>query len=138
MCYVEPDLDEFTHGYILAALLWTHDDEGSLGRRFGFKHIDEATFQKMVDDCREFQARNAQYLIQENTRYRSNFMYWSGEDFWGSRDQFWNLSGFGRLGTMWIQPASSILHNDAESMGEVELYYNPEDNTIYDQAIRPK
>lgn len=53
-------MDEFTLAYIEAALWSTNDDYGvPLDAGYGSEDIDHITLAKMVDDCRQFQAQNA-------------------------------------------------------------------------------
>lgn len=94
-------LDDFTQGYIEAAFFTQsgeEDDGGTIGDK-GFQDLAPETLAAIVEDCRQFQERNAETLAaayaQDYTEEQA------GHDFWLTRNGhgagFWDR-GLGDIG----------------------------------------
>lgn len=121
------DLDEFTRGYIDAALWSSSEDDGTpLDERFRARDIHPDSLRQAVEDCREFQEVNEillrgcynfgqDYTLARGTRkYRPSN---AGHDFWLTRNGhgagFWDR-GLGDYG----EP----LTDASDRAGNVDLY----------------
>ena len=116
-------LDDFTLAYVTAAL-WSSTDETNpeqggepLDDNYGIDDIDEATLTQMIDDCRQFQADNAEWISDDNVAVRSpnhTCDAQAGHDFWLTRHRhgvgFWDGDG--------KEPAASELADAAHVLGE--------------------
>ena len=83
------EMDEFTAAYIEAALWSTNDESDESGgvpldENYGVEDIDEETYQRMVADCRKFQAENAADIATYDGDYSPEEM--AGHDFWLTRN----------------------------------------------------
>ena len=77
------DVDDFTRGYITAAL-WTEEEEL---QSKGWTDLSPETLQKMIDDCAKFQRDNAELLSKAIYKQfgHTNSEY-AGQDFWLTRN----------------------------------------------------
>jgi hypothetical protein len=92
-------IDEFTQGYIIAALWSTNDDdEQPLDALHSVDDIDSETIAEMVGDCKDFQEANAALLEAYYVHRPADH---AGHDFWLTRNGhgtgFWDR-GLGKLG----------------------------------------
>ncbi len=116
-------LDEFTRGYIGAAL-WTEEEAiENDGGQARYENIDSKSLDDMIADCRNFQIGNADALGEY---YDHGFdEVHAGHDFWLSRNGhgagFWDR----RAGE-----AGESLSEASKVMGEVSLTVG-NDHTIY-------
>jgi len=83
------DIDDFTRGYITAAL-WaeTDDKEWPLDDRFDIGDLDDSLLVHMVADCKKFQAENAAMLeraCEEYPAHECTPQEYAGHDFWLTR-----------------------------------------------------
>lgn len=128
-------LDEFTRGYIEAALwsssaciTWSDeanafieapdDDTSFESHNFDIDDIDEESLESMVKDCAEFQAQNERLLeIASRMCHRGEDAH--GHDFWLNRNHhgagFWDR-GY-RFGI------GDALSDAAHSFGSSDLYF---------------
>jgi hypothetical protein len=96
-------LDPFTRAYIECAL-WSSSDEGGepFDSRFDIDDISADSLDKIIDDCRTFQAENAGMLAAayDGRRYDEGA---AGHDFWLTRNHhgvgFWDRGMPEALGT---------------------------------------
>lgn len=118
-------LDEFTRGYFLAAL-WTSDPDPGSGEYcpsdyWNIEAIDPADLARHIEDCRDFQAANAEDLAQAGTAERN------GTDFWLTRNRhgagFWDR-GYGAVGdrltaASHVYGSSDVFGPETEDNGSV-------------------
>ena len=121
-------LDQFTQGYILAAL-WssTDDKDRPLDDNYGIGDLSAATKDRMIADCAKFQADNADLLGQVSyPRNDSTDLAHAGHDFWLTRNHhgsgFWDGDLPDDLG--------KALTAAAHKFGQVDLYVG-DDGKIY-------
>lgn len=121
-------LDEFTAAYIEAALWSSADDDGDyLDSRFDQFDLAPETLEKMIEDCRRFQAEFGHLFTEENCSYRGcPVAAYAGHDFWLNR----NGHGCGFWDGDWEEPAASILDAASRKAGQVDLYVG-DDGRIY-------
>ena len=78
-------LDEFTRGFIEAALSMVPDDEGKAhNKSYDIADIVPSTLREMVDDCKDFQESNVADLEEYRERGRSDTD--AGYDFFLTRN----------------------------------------------------
>ena len=117
-------LDEFTRAYIECAL-WSSMDESDeqggdpLDQNYGINDISEETLERMVADCRQFMANNAD-AIQVGCLRQSHYSTYgcAGHDFWLAR----NGHGAGFWDGDWLEPQATHLTNASKKFGEFNLY----------------
>lgn len=120
-------LDAFTITYITAALWLSVDDNGSpLDKNYSMNDIATPSLEKMINDCRNFQAQENDLL--EKAQLQSDLNYTdeqAGHDFWLTRNRhgagFWDR-GLGIIG--------KDLTFAAHAAGECSLYVG-DDGKIY-------
>lgn len=108
-------LDVFTLSYLAAALWSSNDDSTESGgepfdKHWDVFHIHTESFEKMVEDCKRFQAENMELLL-EGTAERAGHDFWltrngHGAGFW---DGDWPING-------------DALTTACKEYGEVNLY----------------
>lgn len=121
--------DEFTAAYVETAL-WTSADvvEGI----YDTTSIDDfapETIDKIISDCKRFQADNADDLDDDNClSYGPDFgpAGRAGHDFWLTR----NGHGAGFWDGDWKEPAASRLTEASKAFGETDLYVG-DDGLLY-------
>ena len=84
-------MNDFTKGYIEAALWSSYDNDGdALEKRFSIGDIDENSIEQMEKDCEKFQKENAAMLRKASPFYNptdgSSKAACQGHDFWLSRN----------------------------------------------------
>lgn len=109
-------LDDFTQGYIRAAL-WSSNDESNesggepLDSNYDESDLTHEALDKMIRDCLNFQKENAELLAQAGEDGQN------GHDFWLTRNRhgagFWDR-GYDKVGDK--------LTDAAHAYGEVNLY----------------
>lgn len=125
--------DEFTRGYIEAAL-WSSTDESTpqggdpLDKNYGLEDIAPETLEQMAQDCRLFQTENAGILLtsynEESKNFtpsRAGFCFWLNRNGHGSG--FWDEE---ELLPKFREPLSEAAHK----FGEFDLYIG-DDGKIY-------
>jgi hypothetical protein len=128
-------LDDFTLGYITAAL-WSSMDEATeqggepLDTNYSREDIAPETMAKMQADCARFQSENAGLITDENrihaSREGSSTDAMAGHDFWLTR----NHHGAGFWDGDWAKVVGEKLTTAAHAFGEVDLYIG-DDGLIY-------
>ena len=83
-----PEIDDFTRGYITCALWSSIGDDGEpLDKDHSQDDLAAATLEKMLADCRKFQADNGELLAQvDYPKNDSTNMAHAGHDFWLTRN----------------------------------------------------
>jgi len=120
----EPKLDDFTRGYITAALWSSMDnanDQGgdSLDKNYSLADFAPATLAQFVADCAKFQADNAELLARvEYPRNDSTDLAHAGHDFWLTR----NGHGAGFWDGDLEEELGRALTAAAHAFGECDLY----------------
>jgi hypothetical protein len=125
-------LDEFTQGYLNAALFTSHDDRDEpkgefLADSFNFEDFADKTMEAIIADCKKFQTDNAELLNDDNCpNYCDSLESQAGHDFWltrcGHGAGFWDGD--------WINDSGDTLTKSAHSFKEMELYVG-DDDLIY-------
>jgi len=93
-------LDDFTHGYLEAAVWSSNRDDGEpLDRDFSAENLTVAALRRARSECRDFQLANASLLA---TYHEAGFTESdAGNDFWLTRNRhgagFWDR-GLGQIG----------------------------------------
>lgn len=107
------NIDEFTKGYIQAAL-WssTDDNEEPLDKNYGVEDFDSGTLDVIISDCKEFQSEMTEYLEKAGTPE------YNGHDFWLTR----NGHGAGFWDRGYKKEIADVLTGASEFMGECYLY----------------
>lgn len=135
-------LDDFTHGYITAALWCSTDDAGNpLDSNYYIDDLAPETLARMVADCERFQRENAQLLEAATCRRGSEECSESeqaGHDFWltrcGHGAGFWDGDWFWHEETPEETQAmgdiGDLLTQAAKGFGNVDLYIG-DDGLIY-------
>ena len=128
-------IDNFTHGYIVAAL-WSTNDESTeaggepLDKNYDAEDIASETLERIVADCEKFQRENAADLVlyrdmREYDPSQGTIDEYAGHDFWLTRNGhgvgFWDR-GLDELGDR--------LSDAAHKFGETNLYVG-DDGKIY-------
>ncbi|KKL14472.1 hypothetical protein LCGC14_2515320 [marine sediment metagenome] len=128
--------DEFTTAYLTAAL-WTETDETDpdqggepLDANYEFDDIEADTLAEMIQDCRNFQAANAELITDENVA--SDLVDHStdaraGHDFWLTR----NHHGAGFWDGDWKEPAAEKLTEAAHAFAEYNLTATGDGGQVY-------
>lgn len=113
-------MDAFTSAYIEAALWSSTDDDGDfLDKDHGIEDIAPATLERMVADCRKFQAENGHLITDDNCKYkRCPVEEYAGHDFLLTRQH----QGCGYWDGDWEQEAGEALTLAASTFAEVTLY----------------
>jgi hypothetical protein len=112
-------LDDFTIGYIEAAL-WssTDDNDEPLDSNYAYGDIDDESVAKMIEECKQFQEQNAALIErgQDSTEYTR----WAraGHDFWLTR----NRHGAGFWDGDWPKDVGKALTEASHQCGESSLY----------------
>lgn len=123
-------LDTFTRAYIECALWSSSDDDDTpLDESYDIDDLAPATLADIAEDCRQFQADNAELLAQAYDLYSHNPEWLhdeqAGHDFWLTRNGhgagFWDR-GLGDVGTR--------LTDAAHAWGSSDLYVG-DDGLIY-------
>ncbi len=127
--------DEFTTAYLEAAL-WSETDETnpdqggeSLDTNYGIDDIEPETLAEMIEDCRKFQADNAELIVDENSVVKSNYSTdaLAGHDFLLTR----NHHGCGFWDGDWQEPAATKLTDAAKAFGEYNLTATGKGGKVY-------
>lgn len=132
-----PTLDQFTTGYVIAALWSSHDDrdgmnDAPLDEKFDITDIAETTLQQMIADCAKFQAEQWDTMQSafESPDYRripdSTELQTAGHDFWLTR----NHHGAGFWDGDYPKAEADKLTSASHAFGEVNLYVG-DDDKIY-------
>ena len=117
------DLDKFTIGYIACAL-WSSTDgnQEPLDNNYNIEDIAPNTLQGMVEDCADFQAKNAELLAAiSGYGHREQ----AGHDFWLTRNR--HGAGFWDRG---LDAIGELLTKSSHAYGTVDLYVG-DDGKIY-------
>ena len=113
-------MDDFTCGYVEAALWTMSDDVGEPLDHLSVDDISPGTLAEIVEDCRQFQADNTEDLKATGASDEQN-----GHDFWltrcGHGVGFWDR-GYGAVG--------ASLSDAAHVWGNVDLYLG-DDGLVY-------
>lgn len=123
----EPELDEFTRGYLMAAF-WTNDDDAPSGCDYSttdrfdvmFSKLHPAAVDEAAKDCKAFQTANSELLAQAGDASRN------GGDFWLTR----NHHGCGFWDRDYSDEVGDGLTKAAHKFGEVDLYAG-DDGRLY-------
>jgi hypothetical protein len=121
------EIDHFTRGYLIAALWSSNDESGSpLDSSYGLEDIHPDSLKGALEDCKDFQDRNADDLQQyEQLRAEKDsikesgdtWMDYAGHDFWLTRNGhgagFWDRS---------IGEVGERLSNSSKAYGEAYVY----------------
>jgi hypothetical protein len=121
-------MDAFTRAYLEAAL-WssTDDSDDYLDRNYAVHDIAPATLERMMADCRKFQAENAHLITDGNCKYKGGpVLEYAGHDLWLTR----NHHGCGYWDGDWEMEAGQALTDAASKFPEVTLYIG-DDGLIY-------
>ena len=103
-------LDQFTIGYITAAL-WSSTDNSNeqggepLDKNYDISDLSDDCLKQIIEDCKAFQETNADLLNQYRNEISTNGQFseseYAGHDFWLTRNGhgcgFWDR-GLGQLG----------------------------------------
>jgi hypothetical protein len=108
-----PELDEFTQGYIQAALYTSadssSDSDASLSDAYGPEHIEKDTLTRMMADCALFQEYYGRLFSGSESQ--------AGHDFWltrcGHGAGFWDGD--------WDEDIGGVLTTASKSFGNVDL-----------------
>jgi hypothetical protein len=127
------ELDEFTRAYVEAAL-WSSNDESTpqggepLDANYTVEDIAPETLAKMVEDCRRFQADNAEDIAAGCVRmlHTCTDTEYAGHDFWLTR----NGHGCGFWDGDWPDEAGERLTQAAQRYAQTDLYVG-DDGLIY-------
>ena len=129
-CTIE--LDEFTRGYIRAAL-WSSNDESTpsggepLDKNYSPDDIAFSALEKIILDCRKFQSDNAGILAKVSyPKNDSTDLAHAGHDFWLTR----NGHGAGFWDGDLPEEIGDALTKASKAHGEFSLYFG-EDGLIY-------
>jgi hypothetical protein len=111
------NLDDFTRGYIRAALWSTNDESDESGgvpldENYGPEDLTVEALDKMIQDCDKFQQENSELLAQAGEPARN------GHDFWLTR----NGHGAGFWDRGYPEAIGEALSDAARKAGEVDLY----------------
>ncbi len=119
-------LDEFTQGYLEAAL-WSSLDETNpeqggepLEDNYGFEDIEFLTLHDMIRDCRIFQVACADLINDDNDLHASSEHSCdarAGHDFWLTR----NGHGCGFWDGDWAEPAATKFDDLSKAFGEYNI-----------------
>jgi hypothetical protein len=129
------ELDDFTRGYIVAALWSTNDESDERGgepldKNYCYDNIDDDTATSMIEDCRKFQEQYAHLFPVGNAGSDGDGPYtWAekaGHDFWLTRCNH----GVGYWDGSWPEPAATTLTEACAKWKEVDLYVGS-DGVIY-------
>lgn len=126
---VEPArLEQFTNGYLAAALWSTNDDSGNpLDAKYSEADIDPATLERMKADCGSFYEAWQEYIDAETClEYDSTPESRGGHDFWLTR----NGHGAGFWDGDWEAAAGKKLTAASHIYGEFNIYVG-DDGKIY-------
>lgn len=115
-------LDDFTRGYITAAL-WaeTDDHEQPLDDRFDIADLDDTLLNQMVTDCQKFQNEKAAMLARAYEEYPAKDctpQEYAGHDLWLTRNHHGCGFNDGDLPDEIGEPLTAAAH----SLGERHLY----------------
>jgi len=125
-----PRLDAFTRAYIEAALWsstdWSDESGGEpLDKNYSVGDIDDATLDKMIADCADFQERFGELIGSETEQ--------AGHDFWLTR----NGHGAGFWDGDWEEPAATELTEGSKEYGEFDLYIG-DDGAIHGSPLEAR
>ncbi len=105
-------LDQFTIGYLECALWSSTDDTGRpLDDRYEIQHLTRKALVECMNDCRDFQAEQADVLAQAGSPARN------GHDFWLTR----NRHGAGFWDRGYSRDVSDTLTTASHVYGSVDL-----------------
>jgi len=128
-----PDgLDEFTQGYLVAALWSTNDESDESGgepmdKTYDFDDIAPEALEKIKADCAKFTADNGQYINREHClNYSTTPEARAGHDFWLTR----NGHGAGFWDGDWSKESEAVLTVASKKFGEVNPYVG-DDGKLY-------
>lgn len=116
---VRDKLDAFTFGYVSAAMWLLTDDDGHSLDYLGLHDIAPETIAAAIEDCRQFQADNADDLREYDSET-------AGADFWLTR----NRHGAGYWDGDYSEPEASRLTDAANAYGETDWYVG-DDGLVY-------
>lgn len=116
-----PNLDAFTQAYITCALWSSTDDEGQPFDSYATAaDLHETTLAKMTEECKQFQADNAE-LLRESGQSDEQ----SGHDFWLTRNGhgagFWDR-GLGEVGEKLTEAAKVWGSSDLYTIGDGNIH----------------
>jgi len=125
-------LDLFTAAYVEAAL-WSSNDDSDvpLDKNYDVDDIADETLQRMIDDCKKFQAEQfpngipGHWSVRHYTGEYSLEAY-AGHDFWLTR----NGHGAGFWDGDWRKDIGRKLTDASKVFGQVDLYVG-DDGKIY-------
>lgn len=118
------DVDDFTRGYIIAAL-WTEEEQ--LGADKSWTDLAPETLQAMIDDCAKFQRDNAPLLaVAIYKQFGHTNAEYAGQDFWLTR----NGHGAGFWDGDLPDEIGDALHEACKQIGETWIYLG-DDGRIY-------
>lgn len=118
-------LDDFTLAYI-EAMFFTESGEDNL-KDADFKDISDELAQKIIADCKKFQADNADHITKDNCFYTGcSAIEYAGHDFWLTR----NGHGCGFWDGDWDKSVEDILTQSAHDFGPMEVYLG-DDKKVY-------
>lgn len=131
----QPTLDEFTSSYI-EAILWStinvdHETGDSVGQYldsdYGVEDIDPECLTKIIEECKDFQEKNKEYLKEEYLLEEGfTVLDMAGYDFWMTRSE----SGGGFNDGDWEKESGNILYQSAKSY-KIQNFYPGGDGKIY-------
>lgn len=109
----------FTAAYLEAALWSSTDDNGDpLDYKYSFSDIAAETLERMLADCKAFQAAHWDDIACDLSR--------AGHDFWLTRERH----GAGFWDGDWPEPAATRLTDASHAFGEFSLYIG-DDGKVY-------
>lgn len=122
-------MDQFTQGYLEAALWYSTDDcDDALDKNYSTTDFAPECLQGMVADCEKFQAANAYDICSYNGRPSVTADRAAGRNFWQTRNR--HGSGFWDSPEDWPSGAHKRLTDDAHEYRELSVYIG-DDRLIY-------
>lgn len=121
-------LDAFTTAYV-TAMFFTEsgDTESEIPKNLGAADFSQELYDRVVTDCREFQEKFGELLIDDNCKYDGcPTIEYAGHDFWLTR----NGHGAGFLDGDWDKSVAEKLAEGAKTFGELYIYVG-DDSLIY-------
>jgi hypothetical protein len=111
-------MDEFTKGYVEAALWSSLNSDDQPSRYYKPENIDNLA--EMIEDCRRFQEQNAEWIVPQNSLI-NNYEFRAGFDFWMAR----NGLGVGfHDDPTWKEVARIALSKSAKEFDKTCFYIN--------------
>jgi len=130
---LDPDLELFIRGYVVAAL-WSTNDESTpdggvpMDDNYGPDDIAGEAMARMREDCAKFWTENKALFTDENLQASPgcSIAEYAGHDFWLTR----NGHGCGYWDGDWVKPVGVKLTEAAKKMCGCDLYVG-DDKKIY-------